>query len=89
MAAVEPDGGQPQREALLHLLFPDVFEPIVSVTVKRRIVEAYADCVEGDPTDVDRALLAIRAHLAGEHGSAFSWGQPPLDAVWRAQRPTA
>lgn len=83
LAGLSCDGAQAQREALAHLCYPDVFEPIVSVAVKRRIVAAHADLVPGEADDVDVALLAIRGHLAPVHGTDFSWADEPLAAAWR------
>lgn len=82
----EHDGAHAQREALLHLLFPDTFEPIVSPRVKRRIVDAFAGYVADGTDDVDRALLTIRAGLAGEHPAGFTFGDPPLRQRWQPGR---
>jgi hypothetical protein len=78
------DGGQAQREALLHLAHPDHFEPMVSRAAKERIVAAFAD--PDDPGDVDLALAAIRARLTPVHGPGFSFGDPPLAERWLQQR---
>lgn len=61
LAGVPADGGQAQREVLLHLVHPDTFEPIVSTAVKQRIVDAHGDTVPADLSDVDAQLAAIRA----------------------------
>src|SRR5262249_18343588 len=50
------------RNALLHLVFPDTFESIVSSRHKKQIVEAFLPETERGP-DVDRNLLAVRAKL--------------------------
>jgi len=76
LAEVPCDGAAAQREALLHLVHPDAFEPIVSPRVKRRIVAAYAaersdDSEEG--ADVDVALRGLRAALEPEHGPGFAF----------------
>lgn len=76
------DGAHAQREALLHLLFPDTFEPIVSPRVKRRIVDAFAGCVPDGVDDVDEALLAIRAALAPHQPAGFTFADPPLRDEW-------
>lgn len=79
----EHDGAHAQREALLHLLFPDTFEPIVSPRVKRRVVEAFAGCVPDGTDDVDEALLAIRRELAREHPAGFTFADPSLRQRWQ------
>lgn len=79
----EHDGAHAQREALLHLLFPDTFEPIVSPRVKQRVVEAFAGCVPDGIDDVDEALLAIRGELAGHHPPGFTFADPPLRQQWQ------
>jgi 5-methylcytosine-specific restriction protein B len=58
---VPADGGQAQREVLLHLVHPDTFEPIVSTAVKRRIVDEHCDAVPAGLSDLDAQLAAIRA----------------------------
>lgn len=80
----EHDGAHAQREALLHLLFPDTFEPIVSPRVKRRVVAAFAGCVPDGTDDVDEALLAVRAALAPEHPAGFTFADPGLREQWAA-----
>lgn len=77
-----PDGGQAQREVVLHLVHPEAFEPIVSRAVKRRIVEGFgAPASEGD---VDRALHRLRAELTQVHGPGFSYIDPAVAATWRS-----
>ena len=64
--ATEAAGNRVFRHALLFLLFPDEFEPIVSSSAKRRIVERLP---MGEPfktpdlVAADRALLKIRRRL--------------------------
>jgi 5-methylcytosine-specific restriction enzyme B len=75
------DGAQAQREALLHLVHPARFEPIVSRTAKERIVAALADDAEQD-LDTDAALAAIRLRWTPQLGPNFAFGDPPLRARW-------
>lgn len=82
LAGLPPAGGQSQREALLHLLHPQAFEPIVSVRVKRRIVAAFGEHA-AHHDDVDAALLDIRATLTPAHGLGFWFTTPALAARWR------
>lgn len=62
-----------QREALLHLVFPDTFESTISRDQKRLILEAFRDELPAPENDVDRALLAIRRSLEREHGGYISF----------------
>ncbi len=72
-----------QREALLHLVFPDVFEDIVAREHKARIRDAFQKRA-GEPStgDVDRDLLAIRSALAVEYGPGFAYYDPELAPIW-------
>lgn len=58
----------PQREALLHLVHPDTFEPIVSSEYKRNYARIWAHYLPTPEQDVDRALLAIRRAYEQRHG---------------------
>ena len=72
------------RHAVLFLLFPDDFEPIVSTGNKRKIVKRLYRGDRPDASDavaVDRALLAIRKHLEEEH-PGFSFYRPPVAELW-------
>lgn len=76
LADLPCDGADAQREALLHLVHPDAFEPIVSPRVKRRIIAAYAAQTSGDSengADVDVTLRELRAALTPEHGAGFAF----------------
>ena len=57
-----------QRLALMHLLFPDTFEPIVSIGDKGQIAATFAQLVKEPTEDVDRQLQQIRKHFEGIHG---------------------
>ena len=52
-----------QRDALLHLIFPDTFEGIVSADHKNRIAGAFERFVTEPTDDVDRQLQQIHARL--------------------------
>lgn len=51
-----------QQHALLHLVHPDTFEPIVSINHKEMIVAAFERLVENPEQDIDRKLQEIRGH---------------------------
>ena len=73
-----------QREALLHLVFPDTFEVITSVDIKARIAKAFSHLVANPPEDVDRQLQKIRSSLEPSHGSRdyFFHEHPAIRAQW-------
>lgn len=62
-------GAGAQREILAHLVHPDAFEPIPSVRVKQRILNA---CAVQDP-DADAALHSLRSRLEADHGAGFAF----------------
>ncbi|TDQ54406.1 hypothetical protein [Actinorugispora endophytica] len=72
-----------QRNALLHLTFPAVFEAIVSRTHKQQIVDAFADEPTERSGDVDRDLLALRHHLEAARGGPVDFYHGDLTARWR------
>ena len=73
-----------QREALLHLVFPDTFEVITSVDIKARIAKAFSHLVANPPEDVDRQLQKIRSSLEPSHGSRdyFFHEHPEIRPQW-------
>ena len=84
--------GRQLRHALVFLLFPDEFEPIVSRSNKRDICAAYEKkWGEDSKTDlknafeVDRALLQIRQRLESEAdpGQPVQFYREPYASVWK------
>lgn len=73
---------QTQQHALLHLVFPDSFESIVSGDHKHRIAKTFGHSAKAKEEDVDRQLLAIRASLAPSNGPAFNFWEPAIKAQW-------
>ena len=73
-----------QREALLHLVFPDTFEVITSVDIKARIAKAFSHLVANPPEDVDRQLQKIRSSLEPSYGSRdyFFHSHPEIRPQW-------
>ena len=75
-----------QREALLHLVFPDTFEAIVSVDHKANIANSFADLVPAPEEDIDRRLAQIRPAVEAEYGygdiSFFSFYKRELRVRW-------
>ena len=77
-----PNKPRAQREALLHLTFPDTFEAIVSVDHKEKIAKAFSEHVAKPTDDVDRRLQQIRPRLEAEHGSGIHLYETPIRARW-------
>lgn len=77
-------GARIQAEALLHLLHPTYFEPIVSYRAKESIAEAWEDLVEDPDDDLDRRILQIREQLEDEYGEDFAFYEPRIRAVWES-----
>jgi 5-methylcytosine-specific restriction protein B len=75
-----------QREALLHLVFPETFEPITSRDVKALIGQRLRDRVTNPSEDIDRLLAQIREALAPEFGTNFHFYEPRVAILW--QTPT-
>jgi 5-methylcytosine-specific restriction enzyme B len=72
-----------QRQAVLHLLFPNEFEPIISKPHKDQIVKTFEDLLTEPTDDVDRALLQLRDHLAERFGQDFHFYQPEVKVLWQ------
>jgi MoxR-like ATPase len=72
-----------QREAVLHMIFPDQFESVLSPDWKRRIAERFA-AVEGvsDLDDVDAKLALIRTALTPIVGEGFNFYVDTVKPVW-------
>lgn len=81
--------GQPMRLALLHIVFPDEFEPIVSREDKSKIAAAFVEHVTSGETDVDKQLLQIRRALEPRHGAGFNFYSSELKPTWREEEPPA
>ena len=79
-----PGGTAGQAAAMLHLVYPEVFEPIVSADARAAIVKSFAR-VPGveDEADVDRKLLLIRAALEPVLGTTFHFWSPAVQPVWK------
>ena len=79
----EPNSYRTQREALLHLVFPDAFEAIVSSNHKHWIAGAFAKFVEEPAEDVDRRLAQIRPEIEARYGDDdYVYYRPEVRALW-------
>ena len=80
------------RHAILFLLFPDQFEPIVSSNNKRQIVSRLhqGDRIDlSNQVELDRAILAIRQHFEAEHpDKELHFYDNPIRDLWKARGAT-
>ena len=76
-----------QREAILHLVFPDTFEATISVNDKKKIADTFADLVKEPTDDIDRQLQQIRESLAPKYSENFSFYDKPVKDHWKGQSP--
>ena len=74
---------RPQREAILHLVFPDTFEAITSVNAKEKIAGVFAEFVKEPTNDVDRKIEQIRKGLAPERGNNFDFYEASVKSRWQ------
>ena len=70
------------RRALLHLIFPDTFEAIVSAKHKDRIAKTFEEYVTEPTDDIDRKLQQIRPHLEAKYGNGINFYEPEIRAQW-------
>lgn len=75
------------RSIVLHLLFPQAFEPIVSMNHKKAIVGAFSQYAD-NTTDEDDSLRLIRTALTPEFGQDFSYYSSNVKPRWSAEKPT-
>jgi len=79
-----PGGNGAQAAALLHMVYPDVFEPIVSVDAKAAIGKTFARVAGvAEEPDADRKLQLIRSALEPVIGSAFQYWDDSVQPVWQ------
>jgi hypothetical protein len=72
-----------QMSALQHLLFPSVFEPIVSAAVKEKIAKTFAGMASvAQEGDVDKQLGNVRNALTPVLGDGFHFYGSAVEHVW-------
>lgn len=77
-----------QVEAILHLVFPEVFEYALAPDNKQKIAKAFADLPEVRAADnVDRKLLAIREATTRVFKKEINLYQDPMHGVWARDEP--
>ena len=69
--------------ALQHLVFPDSFEPIVSVSNKEQIAQAFRQHVSDGEAPIDERLREIRHALEAEHGSTYHYWESWIRPQWQ------
>ena len=79
-----PGGPAGQQQALLHLVFPDTFEGIISSNVKNSIVSCrwFARYIVDSDQDVDRRLQQIREGLESDLGRDFNFFEERVSDQW-------
>ena len=79
-----PNSHVPQREALLHLVYPDTFEGTVSIPHKDKIVgaSAFSKYVIQRTEDVDRKIEQIRGGLEKQLGRDFDFYEDDIWRIW-------
>ena len=81
LLTIPADRAMPIRMALLHIVFPDTFEIIVSERHKRQICAAFPDIAAGEQ-DEDRKLRAIRQSLALKPKTLHAFYQDDVRSRW-------
>ena len=71
-----------QRHALLHLVFPDTFEGIVSDSHKSKLAQRLAAYGNEDADDVDRRIQLIRQGIEAELGRDFDFYDGDIQRWW-------
>ena len=87
VVAQVPTGQVGMRNALLYLMFPGTFSPIVNQVHKRDIRNAFAELIGGpsgnDTISIDRDLLAIRQRHQKDFGQIVDWYREPFASQWQ------
>ena len=78
-----PNSTRPMLSALLHLVFPDTFEAIVSNNDKESITKQFESLVKEPSQDVNRQLYQIRPVLEEKYGSKdHLFYHEPVKSQW-------
>ncbi|WP_286252123.1 McrB family protein [Streptomyces graminofaciens] len=75
--------GRAQIHVLLHMLFPDTFQPIASAHHKYEILKAFADELPLATDNDDRDLLNLTRILEAQTGAHVDFYDEPWVARWR------
>ena len=73
-----------ERHLILHMVFPETFEPILQ-NDKQRITRSaeFARFINSDSSDIDRQLQGIRRGLEAQRGSDFGFYDDDVSSLWR------
>ena len=76
--------GDLERHLLLHIVFPDTFEPMLQ-NDKQRIVRSpeFAKFISTASTDTDRKIQEIRLGLEAQWGRDFGFYDDGVSSLWR------
>jgi len=74
---------QTQQHALLHLLFPQSFEPIISEQGKKTIAKRLSMYTQPGTTDTDRQIAEIRTALTPRYGEDFHFYDDNVRVLWK------
>ena len=77
-----PNSPIAQKQALLHLVFPDIFEGIVNSEYKHKAAETFAYLVTEPTDDVDRKIRQVRQGIEAELGRDFDFFDRDIQARW-------
>ena len=79
--------GDLERHLLLHIVFPDTFEPMLQ-NDKQRIVRSpeFAKFISPASTDTDRKIQEIRLGLEAQWGRDFGFYDDGVSSLWRNGR---
>ena len=77
---------QTQREGILHLVHPEVFEPIVTEKHKKALVGAFHYLVDSTTDDLDRKIAESRSRLTGDYGysEGFDFYDERVERLWKS-----
>ncbi len=74
----------PQQHAILHLVFPDYFEPITSSPHKDRLTQGFETRIkEWSSDDVDLKIMQVRKSLEDDFGTDFHFYDDDVRRLWR------
>jgi 5-methylcytosine-specific restriction protein B len=72
-----------QRFALLHLVFPDTYPPVVSRDHRERILQRWPEAITDNTVSEDRQLRQLDDFLQREYGKDYDLYRPPVVRQWR------
>lgn len=76
------DKGYAMREGLLHIVFPDTFESIISRDHKAQITRTFKHLVAEPAEDVDRLLLQIREAISKDAPAGWGFYDDERRPLW-------